>query len=313
MSITPDDRPPLAQADADTGRILAEQFVVTLDDLRALATDPFEAAADAVITGDLATLRAMLAADPRLIHARSSRTHHATLLHHVGANGVEAQRQRTPPNAIDVATVLLDAGADVEATCDLYGGRSRTLGLVATSIHPHRAGLQLALIDLLLARGARLDDRIVNDCLANGRGEAAVHLASRGAALDLEGAAGIGRLDLVEQLYDRGADVTRPFAWACEYGRTAVVAFFLDRGLDLATPVPNHGQAGLHWAAHGGHVDTVRLLLARGASVDARDPTFDGTAADWARHGAGEASPDRRACFSAVLAILDGGRTEPSG
>lgn len=114
----------------------------------------FEAAADAIATGDLDTLRRLLDEDPSLVHARSVRRHHATLLHYVGANGVEGFRQHTPANAVTILQFLLDAGADVNAVADIYGG-SLTLGLVGTSLHPERAGVQKPLVDLLRAHGAR--------------------------------------------------------------------------------------------------------------------------------------------------------------
>ncbi|HEY1954415.1 MAG TPA: hypothetical protein VGH28_02365 [Polyangiaceae bacterium] len=53
----------------------------------------FEAAANAIVEGDLATLRGLLAAHPTLVRARSPYGHCATLLHHVAANGVEVARQ----------------------------------------------------------------------------------------------------------------------------------------------------------------------------------------------------------------------------
>lgn len=43
----------------------------------------FEAAADAIIKGDLKTLQRLLRDDPKLVHARSTREHGATLLHYV--------------------------------------------------------------------------------------------------------------------------------------------------------------------------------------------------------------------------------------
>src|SRR5262249_55543507 len=49
----------------------------------------FEAAVEAVVAGDVAALRSILAEHPELVLARSSRRHHATLLHYVAANGVE--------------------------------------------------------------------------------------------------------------------------------------------------------------------------------------------------------------------------------
>jgi hypothetical protein len=101
----------------------------------------FEQAADAIITGDAATLRGLLTRNPGLVRARSTRPLHSTLLHYIGANGVEGFRQRTPQNAVEIADVLLDAGADIDAVTDMYGGGATTLGLVATSIHPKVAGV----------------------------------------------------------------------------------------------------------------------------------------------------------------------------
>src|SRR5204862_6857528 len=107
-----------------------------------------------------------------------------------------------------------------------------------------------------------------------GRKQAAEFFASRGARLDLEGAAVVGRLDVVKSFFaDDGSlkppathkQLTEAFAWACEFGRTAVVDFLLQRGMDLTANLRHHGQTGLHWAAYGANVDTVKLLLERGA------------------------------------------------
>jgi hypothetical protein len=273
----------------------------------------FERAVDAVVAGDAASLERALRQYPELIRARSARTHHSMLLHYVGANGVESWRQRTPPNAVEIATVLLEAGAQVEAVADMYGGGCTTLGLVATSIHPRNAGVLYSLIDVLLAHGARLDalgagnaHALINGCLANGRPEAAGYLASRGGPLDLEGAAGVGRLDLVKAFVNEdgslrnGATVAQlhaGFTWACEYGRTDVVEFLLGHGVDVDLVTGPHRQTGLHWAATGGHLDTVNALMKRRPKLDVRDASFGGTPVGWALHGwieqreAGEREP----------------------
>jgi hypothetical protein len=73
--------------------------------------DRFETAVEAVISGNLAALRSMLRENPELVRARSTRRHHATLLHYVGANGVEGVRQKTPENAVEVAKMLLETPA----------------------------------------------------------------------------------------------------------------------------------------------------------------------------------------------------------
>ena len=104
----------------------------------------FEAAADAIVAGDERELSALLRKDPSLVKARSLREHHSTLLHYCSANGVEDYRQRTPQNIVAIARILLDAGAEVNAESEAYGGGSTALGLTATSVHPERAGVQIS-------------------------------------------------------------------------------------------------------------------------------------------------------------------------
>src|SRR5439155_980457 len=146
--------------------------------------------------------------------------HRATLLHYVSANGVENYRQQTPQNIVRMTELLLAAGAEVDAEANVYGGGCTTLGLVATSAHPRQAGVQNALIQLLLDHGARMehpnlagnDHGAVFACLANGCPEAARYLADRGARLDLVAAAGVGRLDVVQSLVDQAEVSAREMA-----------------------------------------------------------------------------------------------------
>ena len=245
----------------------------------------FEAAADAIVNGDIGTLKRLLREEPELIHARSRREHGATLLHYVSANGVEGYRQKTPQNIVEITEMLLRAGAEIDATANVYGGGCTTLGLAATSVHPERAGVQEALLQALLGHGANMDQRsgagngqsIVSVCLANGRLNAADFLASRGARLDLVAAAGLGRLDLVETFYPQVTEeqVRDAFLWACEYGRNHVVEFLLGKGVDLIVH-SRDGQTGLHWAVIGGQLDTVKLLLRHKAPLEVEN-SYGGT------------------------------------
>jgi ankyrin repeat protein len=155
----------------------------------------------------------------------------------------------------------------VDAIADSYG-KDTTLGLVATSVHPERAGVQIALLELLLQHGAHVNGVArprtpLISALHNGRGEAAAFLASRGASLDLEGAAGVGRLDVVQSLINTAPQeqMNLGFKWACEYGRNDVVEFLLKAGVTEPT--------GLHWAVIGRQLDTIKLLLEHGASLEA--------------------------------------------
>jgi ankyrin repeat protein len=300
----------------------------------------FERAADAIAAGDIAALEGLLRDNPGLTHARSTRSHHSTLLNYVGANGIESFRQRTPKNAVDVAKVLLDAGADIDGRADVYGGGWTTLGLIATSIHPANAGVQKDLIAFFLDRGASVDvsrdtstgrtawSGLINHCHANGRDDAAVFLAARApaGALNLEAAAGVGRLDVVKTYFTEdgeldassGATPTQlidGFTWACEFGRTEVVEFLLDHGVDASAKLRHHGQTGLHWAAVGGRADTVRVLLRRKPPVNAIDDQYKGTPLGWALYGwgGGGTRADRRDYYDVERQIVDAGGTTIPG
>ena len=290
--------------------------------------DRFEAAAEAIVAGDAATVRRLLREDPGLIRARSTREHRAMLLHYVAANGVENHRQITPANAVEITGILLEAGAEVDAEAEMYGGGCTPLGLVATSIHPERAGVQNALMQLLIDRGAMIDRPrgvghnhcFVVGCLANGRGAAAEYLAAHGARLDLEGAAGVGRLDVVQSYFNPDGTLTAAatteqmhagFGWACEFGRTSVVEFLLDQGMPIDARLQHEGPTGLHWAALGGHADIVSLLLARQAPVNAVDASHNGTPLTWALHGWNDppAGVSRDRYYDVVARLVGAGAT----
>jgi len=246
----------------------------------------FEAAADSILTGNAGNLGALLRLYPSLVRLRSMRRHHATLLHYIAANGVEYYREHYPKNAVALLDLLLAAGAEVDATADMYGGGATTIALVATSIHPAKAGVVIPLLDRLIVAGAALDmpdaagnqHYIVNSCLANGRPEAAAYLSRRGAYLDLEGAAGVGRLDVVETYFDANGGLKKiamrsqlgaALNWASEYGHSAIVSYLLDRGADPGDSI--NGMHALHMALLGGHLETIRLLIKRGAPLEARN------------------------------------------
>ena len=244
----------------------------------------FEAAADAIVTGDLSTLKRLLRENRRLARQRSTREHRATLLHYCSANGVEGYRQKTPKNIAEIIRILLEAGAEVDAGAEVYGGDCTTLGLAATSVHPEKAGVQEELMQVLLDRGAVMDKSgitggrhsLIRGCLANGRPRAARWLAEHGAKLDLEGAAGTGRLAIVETFFDSNGDLKPPatqqdlqrgFVWACGYGYEDVVEFLLSHGADL-TDDAGSDEPPLHMAVVGASLSIVKLLIARGAALE---------------------------------------------
>ena len=306
---------PFALADAQSLIALAhgfESWAAFASAVEPPDTDPvrraFEAAADAVVTGDLATLESLVRRNPELVRARSSRVHGATLLHYVAANGVEDFRQKTPPNVLAVARFLLEAGAEVDGLANTYGGDKyqTTMNLLVSSTHPAEAGLQAPLVHLLLDFGAAingLDDEgsPLVTALAFGYAESADGLAGRGARIDnVITAAAVGRLDLVRSFvvdpatlragvplqgplwfrWPEGAraQIELALVWASRFGRAPVARFLLDQGVD---PAARDGDAmtALHWAAASRCMELVKLLLEKGAPLEARN-TWGGTVLD---------------------------------
>jgi ankyrin repeat protein len=285
--------------------VAREYFLADWDDLTRFASDAagdgpvarFEAAVEAVIDGDRAALERMLRDDPALPCARSARSHHATLLHYLAANGVEGHRQRTPPNAVEIARLLLDAGADPDALADMYDERCTTLGMLVSSTPPHEAGLQAPLAELLLERGLAPDapgskwNAAARCALAFGFLDTARAIAARtGRPGDIHIAAGLGKLGETARFLPTADDGSRQAALvlACMHGHARVVRLLLDTGSDpdRYNPEGHHPHSTpLHQAVWGNHFDVVRLLVERGARLDLRDRLHDGTPLDWAVHG----------------------------
>jgi len=291
----------------------------------------FESAADAVVAGDLETLRSLLQANPALVQARSARDHAATLLHYIAANGHEGWRQKTPKNAVDVARLLLDAGAEPDALAQMYGGDATTMDMLVSSVHPHAAGVQVALVDTLVDYGAT-----VNGVEDNGSPLmtalrfhyplAAEALAKRGARVDnVITAAALGRTDLVSAFVtDNGelrpdvplAHVRWPrlprdpkvhlayaLTWAATWGRREVVELMLRKGVDPGGK--DDDATALHFAAAHGHMGIARLLVEHGASLEALN-SYGGTVLSgtlWYMHNAAVPGVDYQAVVRELIAL----------
>jgi len=265
----------------------------------------FETAVEAVINGRTDTLAALLRDDPELVRARSSRVtpfdppmHRATLLHYVAANGVEAHRERTPANAVEIARSLLGAGAEVDALADMYGGQCTTMSMLVSSSPPEQAGVQIALVGVLADHGAAVDGAGTGTwtsplmtALAFGFRGAAETLVRRGARVDtLAAAAGLGRLEAVRSLLSHAAPLERQraLALATQHGHVDIARLLLDAGEDpnRYNPEGNHAHSTpLHQAVSSNHLDVVQLFVERGAKLDIRDTIWDGTPLGWAEYG----------------------------
>ena len=263
----------------------------------------FETAVEAVINGDTPALERLLREHKELVTARSTRVtwwappqmHRATLLHYVGANGVEGYREKTPANAVEIATMLLRAGAEVDALADMYQGKYPTLTMLVSSGIPARAGLQIPLAETLIDFGAAVDGAgegvwvsPLMTALAFGYTETAEALARRGARVDtVAAAAGLGRIDEVRRLLSSSTaeDRHRAVALSAQHGRVEIMRMLLDAGEDPSryNPPAHHSHSTpLHQAVISGRDVMVRLLIERGARLDIRDTIYNGTPLGWA-------------------------------
>ena len=248
----------------------------------------------------------LLVEHPDLVKARSRSSHRATLLHYVAANGVENELQKSPKNGAEIARILIEAGAEVDALAETYGGGTNqtTLCLLVSSIHPAAAGVQPALVQVLCDTGAAVDG-VADDgaplatALLFSYRKAVDMLARCGARIDnLLFAAGTGDLERVksflrpdgrlrpEGVYhgshlpsvtDEKSQVDLAFGLACYHLRIEVIRFFLETGVDVNSRsfIFGRSETGLYWATHGFHAEEeerpiVDFLHARGADFVAR-------------------------------------------
>jgi hypothetical protein len=275
-------------------------FAIHITGPRDDAGRDFEAAADAVVSGNLEMLRAMLHENPSLIRARSPRSHKVTLLHYVAANGVEDFRQKTPSNALEIARFLLDSGAEVDATAETYGGGlgQTTMNLLVSSTHPNEAGLQGKLAELLLDYGAEIngledDGSPIMTALGFWYGNTAETLARRGARLDnVVAAAAVGRLDVVQRMvidketlssevrhhdtvwYKVPRDAKTQIEWAAamaaHYRRDDVLEWLLGIGVSPLAK-DKDDMTLLHWAGATCNIPLIERLVKLGAPLEAEN------------------------------------------
>ena len=234
--------------------------------------------------GDAAGLRTYLEQHPKLARQRvlfegGNYFRNPTLLEFIADNPV--RHGKLPPNIVEVAKVILDAGVEKETL-------NETLMLVATGSVPRECGVQIPLIDLLCDSGAD-PDFVLGPTILHGELQAVDALIRHGARINLPVAAALGRSEDVSRLL-RGADAAErhlAFALAAQFNRVEVVRMLLDAGEDpnRYNPVGGHSHSTpLHQAAAGGFAELAQLLVERGARLDLQDVLWHGTPADWARH-----------------------------
>jgi hypothetical protein len=252
-----------------------------------IADPRFREAVSLIDDGNVDGLRRLLAAVPGLTSQRVSFEgenyfREPSLLEFIAENPV--RHDALPPNIVDVAQVILDAGARFDAR-----SIQATLNLVSSGRVARESGAQIDLVNLLCEYGADPSEAM-GSALGHGEFEAVEALLARGARMDLRAAAATGRLADARATATNASAEDRHFAmaWAAQFGHIDIVRLMLDLGLDPSRfnpPGAHSHSTPLHQAALAGHANVVRLLVESGANVGVTDILWGGTPADWAEHG----------------------------
>jgi ankyrin repeat protein len=231
------------------------------------ANDPTaRALVTAIQTGDVATLKQLLAEHPDLATARidqNGRCAQARTLLHIATDWPGHY-----PNGPAVVAALIDAGADVNGR---FVGPHKE-----TPLHWAASSNDVAVLDALIDAGADIEaagaviggGSPLADARGFGQWDAARRLVERGARTTLTDSATLGLMDRVEALF-RSAEtptpeaITHAFWGACHGGQRRVAEYLLGRGADI------------NWIGHGGMTpldvarrDDAERLVGRTAAAD---------------------------------------------
>jgi|GEM_PF-469599 len=270
----------------------------------------FHPAIAAIKSGDLKELESLLKKDPTLATGRSSSSH-PTLLQCLALDALDV------PNKIELAKVLIDAGAEINGP----------LVAAASINNPEVAAL---LLDCGAAINGAGSWSPLEEALYWGNQETIDLLLSRGASVhNLRIAAGLGRVDLIESFFrndgslkaeagkinwpfgniadgnwpsplkselqakvdgwsdDRPNIINNAFVYACMQGHIAAARLLLQKGAEIDVVAPGFDYSGtaLHNAALRGNREMVEFLIERGADPNVKDTKVNSTAAGWAEYG----------------------------
>jgi len=270
----------------------------------------FLPAVQAIKSGDIDALKALLSRDPTLATARSSKSH-PTLLQCLVLDARDA------PNNIDMAKLLVNAGAEINGPL-----------VACASIN------NVEVADYLLDVGASINGTgnwsPLEEALYWSSDDVRDLLLKRGASVhNLRIAAGLGRVNLIEDFFngdgslkreageihwpfedeltsnlpralnsklqssvDNGSSqlrdvINNAFVYACMHNHIDAAKHLLQRGANINALAPgfHYPGTGLHNAAVHGHRSMVEWLIENGADPNVKDGERGGTPASWAAYG----------------------------
>jgi hypothetical protein len=109
----------------------------------------FEQAIDTMMDGKYDEFKVVLDQHPHLVHTQFAFGHRASLIHYIAANGVDTHRQIAPYNGKDLLALLLEKGASINATHNIYGVTCSLANLMLSGYHPISIDTQKDLIDTI--------------------------------------------------------------------------------------------------------------------------------------------------------------------
>jgi ankyrin repeat protein len=214
----------------------------------------------AIQKGDVEGLRQQLSQDPGLATARvvDDRGVRRTLLH------IATDWPGHFPNCAQIVTMLIAAGADVNAAPE-------------TPLHWAASSNDIAALDALLDGGADIEapgavitgGTPMSDAVVFAQWDAARRLLERGAKTTIWQAAALGLLERVKQHCASEPpppphEITNAFWNACRGGQRGVAEYLLELGANLNW-IGHDRKTPLKVAEESGSADLLEWLRARGA------------------------------------------------
>jgi len=242
----------------------------------------YAAGNEAIRSGDVRRLARLIAGNPELLSVYPAQN-----LRGIGGRTLFQHLASWPgrwPRRLESAALMIAAGSDIDFRLDEHA---------ETTLQEAVSCYDFSLTELLVEAGASpdgVDDdrRPMAEALFYGSPIAAQVLADHGATIDLEFAAGLGRMDLMPAFFDSGGKplpsagrhhppvtpvpmgqgnelLDQALAYAAISGQRETAAFLIDHGADVnAEPAGfPHRIAIVDWGES--HPEFVRFLIERGA------------------------------------------------